>query len=125
MFDSLAGGKVKAVWIICTNPAASMPDTDLIERALRYAHLVVVQDLYHPNHTTKFADVLLPAAQWPEKDGVMTNSERSVSFFPRLLAPPGEALPDWEIGRGWDPTWAIRALSRSPNLNRSSKSISA
>ena len=98
MFDSLAGGKVKAVWIICTNPAASMPDIDLIERALRYAHLVVVQDSYHPNDTTKFADVLLPAAQWPEKDGVMTNSERRVSFFPRLLAPPGEALPDWEIG---------------------------
>jgi ferredoxin-nitrate reductase len=97
MFDSLACGTVKAVWIICTNPAVSMPDLDQVERALRYAHLVVVQDSYHPTDTTKFADILLPAAQWPEKEGVMTNSERRISILPRLLAPPGEALPDWEI----------------------------
>jgi ferredoxin-nitrate reductase len=97
MFDALARGTVKAVWIICTNPAVSMPDLDLVERALRYAHLVVVQDSYHPTDTTKFADVLLPAAQWPEKEGVMTNSERRISIVPRLLPPAGEALPDWEI----------------------------
>jgi ferredoxin-nitrate reductase len=97
MFDSLARGTVKAIWIICTNPAVSMPDLDLVERALRYAHLVVVQDSYHPTDTTKFADILLPAAQWPEKEGVMTNSERRISLVPRLLRPPGETLPDWEI----------------------------
>ncbi len=85
IFDSLSRGTVKAVWIICTNPAVSMPDVDLVERALRYAHLVVVQDSYHPTDTTKFADVLLPAAQWPEKEGVMTNSERRISLLPRLL----------------------------------------
>jgi anaerobic selenocysteine-containing dehydrogenase len=97
MFDSLARGIVKAVWIIGTNPAVSMPDLDMVERSLRYAHLVVVQDSYHPTDTTKFADILLPAAQWPEKEGVMTNSERRISLLPRLLPPPGEALPDWEI----------------------------
>jgi anaerobic selenocysteine-containing dehydrogenase len=97
IFEGLAAGAVRAVWILCTNPAASMPDTDLIERALRQAELVIVQDAYHPTETTQFADVLLPAAQWPEKDGVMTNSERRLTYLPRLVQPPGEALPDAEI----------------------------
>jgi len=94
IFDGLASGEVRAVWIICTNPAASMPDLDLVEKALRQAELVVVQDAYHPTETTRFADVLLPAAQWPEKDGVMTNSERRLTYLPKLVDPPGEALPD-------------------------------
>lgn len=98
MFEALAAGQVKAVWILCTNPMASMPEPDLVEKALRQAELVVVQDAYHPTDTTPYADILLPAAQWPEKEGVMTNSERRVSYFPRITAPPGEALPDWEIG---------------------------
>ena len=97
IFEGLTTGEVRAVWILCTNPAASMPDTDLVERALRQADLVIVQDAYHPTETTRFADVLLPAAQWPEKDGVMTNSERRLTYLPRLVAPPGEALPDAEI----------------------------
>src|SRR5207248_11059030 len=97
MFEALARGEVRAVWIMCTNPAASMPDLDLVEKALRQADLVVVQDAYHPTDTTRFADVLLPAAQWPEKDGVMTNSERRLTYLPRLVPPPGEALPDAEI----------------------------
>jgi len=61
---------------------------------LRQAELVIVQDAYHPTETSRFADVLLPAAQWPEKDGVMTNSERRLTYLPRLVDPPGEALPD-------------------------------
>jgi anaerobic selenocysteine-containing dehydrogenase len=97
IFEGLTTGEVRAVWILCTNPAASMPDTDLVERALRQADLVIVQDAYHPTETTRFADVLLPAARWPEKDGVMTNSERRLTYLPRLVAPPGEALPDAEI----------------------------
>jgi ferredoxin-nitrate reductase len=97
IFEGLSTGEVRAVWILCTNPAASLPDTDLVERALRQADLVIVQDAYHPTETTRFADVLLPAAQWPEKDGVMTNSERRLTHLPRLVAPPGEALPDAEI----------------------------
>jgi ferredoxin-nitrate reductase len=74
-----------------------MPDLDTVERALRQADLVIVQDAYHPTETTRFADVLLPAAQWPEKDGVMTSSERRLTYLPRLVDPPGEALPDAEI----------------------------
>ncbi len=98
LFEAAAEGRVKALWIIATNPAVSMPDLDLVERALRYAQLVVVQDSYHPTDTSAFADLLLPAAQWPEKEGVMTNSERRLTLVPRLLDPPGEALADWEIG---------------------------
>jgi ferredoxin-nitrate reductase len=94
IFEGLAAGEVRAVWIICTNPAASMPDLDRVEKALRQAELVIVQDAYHPTETTRFADVLLPAAQWPEKDGVMTNSERRLTYLPKLTEPPGEALPD-------------------------------
>ena len=94
IFEGLAAGDVRAVWIICTNPAASMPDLDLVEKALRQAELVIVQDAYHPTETTRFADVLLPAAQWPEKDGVMTSSERRLTLLPKLVDPPGEALPD-------------------------------
>jgi ferredoxin-nitrate reductase len=97
LFQALAEGKVKAVWIMCTNPAVSMPDLDVVEKALRQAELVVVQDAYHPTDTTRFADVLLPAAQWPEKEGVMTNSERTLTYLPPLVQPPGEALPDWQI----------------------------
>ena len=96
-FEALAEGKVKAIWILCTNPAASAPNIDAIEKALRQAELVVVQDAYHPTATSKFAHVILPAAQWSEKEGVMTNSERRVTHMPKLVEPPGEALPDWKI----------------------------
>jgi formate dehydrogenase alpha subunit len=96
-FEALTDGKVKAIWILCTNPAVSAPDIDLIEKALRHAELVVVQDAYHPTATSKFAHVLLPAAQWSEKEGVMTNSERRITYMPKLAEPPGEALPDWKI----------------------------
>ena len=94
MFERAAAGEVRALWIMATNPAASMPDLDLVGKALRQAELVIVQDAYHPTETTAVADVLLPAAQWPEKDGVMTNSERRLTYLPKLVEPPGEALPD-------------------------------
>lgn len=97
LFEAVASGAVKALWVVATNPAVSMPDPDLVERAFRRAELVVVQDAYHPTDTTRFADVLLPAAQWPEKEGTMTNSERVITHLPRVVPPPGEALPDWEI----------------------------
>jgi ferredoxin-nitrate reductase len=96
-FEALAQGKLKAIWILCTNPAASAPDLDVIEKALRQAELVIVQDTYHPTATGRLAHVLLPAAQWSEKEGVMTNSERRVTYMPKLVDPPGEALPDWQI----------------------------
>jgi ferredoxin-nitrate reductase len=103
--DALHAGRVKAVWIVATNPVVSQPDAERFAAGLRRADLVVAQDAYHPTETTALAHVLLPAAQWPEKDGTMTNSERGVSLVQRALAPPGLALPDWEIfarlGRAW------------------------
>ena len=97
LFEAMDRGEVKAVWILGTNPVVSAPDTDFIEKALRKAELVVVQDAYHPTGTTQFAHVLLPAAQWSEKEGIMTNSERRITYMPKITEPPGEALPDWKI----------------------------
>jgi ferredoxin-nitrate reductase len=97
LFEAMHRGEVKAIWIIGTNPAVSAPDVDFIENALRKAELVVVQDAYHPTGTTQFAHILLPAAQWSEKEGVMTNSERRITYMPKLAEAPGEALPDWKI----------------------------
>ncbi|WP_291967803.1 nitrate reductase [Maribacter sp.] len=97
MFDALDEGKLKAIWIICTNPAVSMPNVKKVERALKKAKFVVVQDISHNSETTKFADLLLPAAGWLEKEGTMTNSERRISYLPKVIDAPGEALPDAEI----------------------------
>jgi ferredoxin-nitrate reductase len=97
MFRALESGKLRAIWIAATNPAASLPDLHQVRRALDRAELVIVQDVYHPTETTRLADVLLPAANWVEKEGTTTNSERMVSFSERLLEPPGVAQADWEI----------------------------
>ncbi|MHB1424039.1 MAG: molybdopterin oxidoreductase family protein [Gemmataceae bacterium] len=97
MFRALEKGQLKAIWIAATNPAVSLPDLHHVHRALTRARLVVVQDAYHPTETTRLADVLLPAAQWGEKEWTSTNSERMVSFSPKLFDAPGQALPDWEI----------------------------
>ena len=97
MFDALEKGKLKAIWIICTNPVVSMPNVHKVERALKNAAFVVVQDISHNSETTKFADLLLPAAGWLEKEGTMTNSERRISYLPKVIDPPAEALPDVEI----------------------------
>jgi len=97
MFNALENGKLKAIWIICTNPIVSMPNAHKIERALKKAAFVVVQDISHTSETTKYADLLLPAAGWLEKEGTMTNSERRISYLPKVIAAPGAALPDVEI----------------------------
>lgn len=97
MFDALESGKMKAIWIICTNPLVSLPDSRRVEKALQNAKFVVVQDISHNADTAKFADLLLPAAGWLEKEGTMTNSERRISYLPKGINPPGEALSDVEI----------------------------
>jgi ferredoxin-nitrate reductase len=97
MFRALEKGQLKAIWIAGTNPAVSLPDLHQVHRGLQRAQLVVVLDAYHPTETTRQADVLLPAAQWGEKEWTSTNSERMVSYSPKLFDPPGEALPDWQI----------------------------
>ncbi|GEL12173.1 hypothetical protein FGL01_29120 [Flavobacterium glycines] len=97
MFEALESGKMKAVWIICTNPMVSLPNSRQAEKALKNAKFVVVQEISHNADTAKFADLLLPAAGWLEKEGTMTNSERRISYLPKGINAPGEALPDFEI----------------------------
>jgi len=97
LFEALAEGTVKAVWIVATNPIVSLPDTARARAALERADLVVVQDAFHPTETSALAHAVLPAAAWPEKEGTMTNSERRVGLVRKVLEPPGDALPDWRI----------------------------
>jgi sulfite reductase (NADPH) flavoprotein alpha-component len=97
LFQKLEAGEVKAVWIIGTNPVASMPNRARVIAGLQRAELVIVQDAYHPTETTAFADILLPGALWAEAEGTMVNSERTVTLMSPAVAPPGEASADWWI----------------------------
>ena len=97
MFRDLEKGKLKAIWIAATNPAVSLPDLHQIHRAFAKAQLVVVNEAYHPTETSRLADVILPSAQFGEKEWTSTNSERMVGYSPKLWDGPGEALSDWEI----------------------------
>ncbi|MDH4981687.1 bifunctional nitrate reductase/sulfite reductase flavoprotein subunit alpha [Hyphomicrobium sp. D-2] len=97
MFEDMARGRIKACWIICTNPVASMPNRKTVIEALEAAELVITQDVYVDNETNVYADIILPGALWAEADGVMINSERNITLMPKAVDPPGDALPDWEI----------------------------
>ena len=97
MIERLERGEIKVVWVVATNPVASLPNSDRVRRAFEQAETVIVQDSYHPTETTQVADVLLPAAQWSERGGTMTNSERRICLLEQITQPPGEALPDWRI----------------------------
>jgi anaerobic selenocysteine-containing dehydrogenase len=97
IFAGLEDGSIRAIWILATNPAASLPDIERARRALRRAELVVVQDAFFPTDTASLAHVFLPAASWGEKDCAMTNSERFVTLFRKAVAAPGDALPDWQL----------------------------
>ncbi len=97
MFDQMADGKIKACWIICTNPIASVSNRSRVIEALQRCELVVVQDVFAANETLPYADVALPATLWTESDGVMINSERNLTLFQPAVAPPGDALPDWQL----------------------------
>lgn len=97
MFEALNEGKLKAIWIMCTNPLVSLPDVRLAEEALKKAKFVVVQDISNKPETLQYADVILPAAAWTEKEGTMTNAERRISYLNKVEDAPGEAIPDAEI----------------------------
>ncbi|HHJ80585.1 MAG TPA: nitrate reductase, partial [Candidatus Tenderia electrophaga] len=97
LFNAIDAGKVKAVWIMATNPVVSLPDADRVKAALQKCELVVVSDVMQETDTTMLADVLLPALAWGEKDGTVTNSERRISRQKAFLAAPGEAKADWWI----------------------------
>jgi assimilatory nitrate reductase catalytic subunit len=97
LFDAIHERRVKAVWIIATNPIVSMPDADKVREALERCELVVVSDCVARTDTTKYAHVLLPAVGWGEKDGTVTNSERCITRQRAFMSPAGEAKPDWWI----------------------------
>lgn len=97
MFRRTADGEIKACWIICTNPVASVANRDTVIAALQRAELVVTQDTYRSTATNRYADVVLPAALWAESDGVMVNSERTMTLLQRSITPPGQARPDWQL----------------------------
>lgn len=97
LFKAIEDGKVKAVWVISTNPVVSMPDADQVRRALEKCELVVATDIMQNTDTNAYADVLLPALGWGEKEGTVTNSERRISRQRAFLPAPGEAMADWKI----------------------------
>jgi ferredoxin-nitrate reductase len=97
MIEGLEQGAVQLLWIAATNPAVSLPDLERVKSALRRSPFTVYQDAYFPTETAAFAHLLLPAAQWGEKTGTMTNSERRITLCQAFQAPAGEARADWEI----------------------------
>ena len=97
MFEELKAGTIKAVWIICTNPVATLPNRQNVIEGLKAADLVITQDAFLDTETNIYADIMLPGALWAEAEGVMINSERNMTLMQKAVAPSGEAMPDWEI----------------------------
>ncbi|MBI3144504.1 MAG: molybdopterin-dependent oxidoreductase, partial [Pseudogulbenkiania sp.] len=99
LFEAAARGQIKVLWVACTNPAQSLPDQALVRRALEKVDFVIVQEAFAGSETLPYADLVLPASTWPEKDGTVTNSERRISRVRAALPAPGEARHDWIIAR--------------------------
>ncbi|MEU5169229.1 molybdopterin-dependent oxidoreductase [Streptomyces mutomycini] len=97
MFRRMSDGEIKACWIICTNPVASVANRRTVIEGLEAAEFVVTQDVFADTETNAYADVALPAALWGEAEGVMINSERNLTLAGQAADPPGEAWPDWRI----------------------------
>ncbi len=97
IIEGLHSGEIKALWIMTTNPAVSLPNSTWVRGGLKKAELLIVQDIVHPTATTEFADFILPAAQWCEKEGTFISSERRIELVEKFIDPPGEAKPDCEI----------------------------
>ena len=97
MYDDMKAGRIKACWIICTNPVASVANRGKVIEALKTAELVIAQDAFLDTETNIYADILLPGALWAEAEGVMINSERNMTLTRQAVTPPGEATADWRI----------------------------
>ena len=97
LFKACADGRIKALWVMATNPVVSMPDAGAVQRAMQSVPFVAVSDISQDSETARLAHVLLPALGWGEKDGTVTNSERRISRQRAFLAAPGEARADWQI----------------------------
>ena len=103
MFDAVHDGRIKAIWIMATNPVVSLPDADRVREALKRCPTVIVSDCVDQTDTLACADIRLPAAAWGEKEGTVTNSERCISRQRAFMVPPGDAMPDW---------WIISSVAR-------------
>ncbi|MDX3664557.1 bifunctional nitrate reductase/sulfite reductase flavoprotein subunit alpha [Streptomyces europaeiscabiei] len=97
MFQKMADGEIKACWIICTNPVASVANRKTVIEGLEAAEFVVTQDVFADTETNAYADVVLPGALWTESEGVLINSERNLTLAAPAADPPGEAMADWRI----------------------------
>lgn len=97
MFRKMADGDIRACWIICTNPVASVANRRTVIEGLEAAEFVVAQDVFADTETNAYADVVLPGALWTETEGVLINSERNLTLARPAADPPGEAMADWRI----------------------------
>ncbi|MEW4340736.1 molybdopterin-dependent oxidoreductase [Vibrio diabolicus] len=104
LFEAVECGEIKVLWIMATNPVVSLPDNQMVKRALEACPFVIVSDITAESDVAKYADVLLPAAGWGEKQGMVTNSERRLSRQRQFQTPPGEAKSDW---------WAISQVGQA------------
>ena len=116
MFEAAADGQIKALWIACTNPAQSLPDQATVRRALERAEFVVVQEAFATTATCAYADLLLPATTWGEKDGTVTNSERRISRVLPAVWPAGQARHDWAIAAEFARRLELRLRPGRPSL---------
>jgi assimilatory nitrate reductase catalytic subunit len=116
MFEAVRRGDIKLLWIACTNPAQSLPDQALVREALERAEMVVLQEAFATTETAPYADVLLPAATWAEKEGTVTNSERRISRVRAAVRAPGAARYDWSIAVAFAHKLEARLKPGTPTL---------
>jgi predicted molibdopterin-dependent oxidoreductase YjgC len=115
ILEDIDSGKIKGLWIICTNPAHSWIDRNHLERILKKAEFIAVQDLFYDTATAQLANLILPAAGCGEKDGTFINSERRIGRLQKITDPPGEALPDFKIFQLVAHAWGCEDLFREWN----------
>lgn len=116
MFQAAADGEIKALWIACTNPAQSLPNQSTVRRALERAEFVVVQEAFSTTETCRYADLLLPATTWGEKEGTVTNSERRISRVRAAVPAPRETRHDWQIALQFAQQLETRLRPNLPTL---------
>ena len=116
MFEAVRRGEIKLLWIACTNPAQSLPDQALVREALARAEMVVLQEAFATTETAPYADVLLPATTWGEKEGTVTNSERRISRVRAAVPAPAAARDDWSIAVAFAHKLEARLRPGTPTL---------
>lgn len=125
LFGQMKAGEVKACWVICSNPVASVANRQQVIDGLRKAELVITQDAFLDTETNRYADILLPAALWAEGEGVMINSERNLTLMPRAVEPPGKACRTGRSLPAWRVPWAMPTPSTTPMPKRCMRKYAA